>query len=299
MSITLHLTMVVFHLALIAVWASALEFRVVFTLENENTVAFLITAIATTFGTVCTVTSVWCYFSFLFQAYFAILVFLTQTLAMRQSIRSQQMLTVTHDSTAAWAGLGAAFLSVWEQRNVRASIAGVVSVFLYLGTVSALHVTTSTLFFVDTFNSSKTVTVSTQGLPAYDFSGFDLSREADRSYIQCVSLDLCDLTAFELRSSEHAKLSAWGSLYFLPSIMNSNKNLGLNGTTLYDVLDSNSGTGNVTVNATGFDVRCGYLRPAPVDIDSSQLNVSVYIAATISGTQYDVGPLSKMVLCSV
>lgn len=34
--------------------------------------------------------------------------------------------------------------------------------------------------------------------------------------------------------------------------------MGLSGGTLYDVLELNAGTGNVTVNATGFNVTCSY-----------------------------------------
>jgi hypothetical protein len=50
-----------------------------------------------------------------------------------------------------------------------------------------------------------------------------------------------------------------GSLYFLPSILGSNTSLGLKDGTLYDVVDINSGVGNVTVDAAGFDITCGYL----------------------------------------
>ncbi|KAJ7885217.1 hypothetical protein B0H13DRAFT_1889637 [Mycena leptocephala] len=52
---------------------------------------------------------------------------------------------------------------------------------------------------------------------------------------------------------------AKGSLYFLPSALKSTKNLGLSGGTMYDVLGANHGTGNVTVETTGFNVTCRYL----------------------------------------
>jgi hypothetical protein len=49
------------------------------------------------------------------------------------------------------------------------------------------------------------------------------------------------------------------SLYSLPSVLSGKTNtIGLHGGTLYDVLGPNVGVGNVTVNATGFDITCGY-----------------------------------------
>lgn len=52
---------------------------------------------------------------------------------------------------------------------------------------------------------------------------------------------------------------ALGSLYFLPSIIGRETSLGLQGGTLYDVLDNTTvSSGSATVNATGFNVTCGY-----------------------------------------
>jgi hypothetical protein len=51
---------------------------------------------------------------------------------------------------------------------------------------------------------------------------------------------------------------AWGSLYSLPVALQSDTNLGLHGRTLYDVLNNNAGTSNVTVGATGLNITCGY-----------------------------------------
>jgi hypothetical protein len=49
------LTLVVLHLILIVIWAKELENHLVFSLDHQKTVSLLITAITTTFGTVCTV----------------------------------------------------------------------------------------------------------------------------------------------------------------------------------------------------------------------------------------------------
>jgi hypothetical protein len=48
-------------------------------------------------------------------------------------------------------------------------------------------------------------------------------------------------------------------LYSLPSILGSATNLGLHDGTLYDVLNIDTVAGNATVNASGFNVTCGYV----------------------------------------
>jgi hypothetical protein len=52
-SLVLHSTLIAIHLALLAVWSRGLEHRVIFDLGQQRKVSFLITAITTTFGTVC------------------------------------------------------------------------------------------------------------------------------------------------------------------------------------------------------------------------------------------------------
>ncbi|KAJ7123471.1 hypothetical protein C8R44DRAFT_917562 [Mycena epipterygia] len=109
---------------------------------------------------------------------------------------------------------------------------GITTVFLYLGNILVLHITTPALFSLETFNSSRLVGVGTQGLPAYNNP---------------------DDNVFNLETYVH------GSLYFLPYVVAPNAtNLGLHEGTLYDVLNVPAGPGNATVNATGFNITCGY-----------------------------------------
>ncbi|KAJ7325388.1 hypothetical protein DFH08DRAFT_1028130 [Mycena albidolilacea] len=229
LSLVLHSLLVGIHLALLAIWAKGLEHRIVFSLDNQKIVNLLITAIANTFGTI----------------YSAALVFVTQRLWTRQSLRADQTLTATHDSAAAWTGIGSALSQLWAQRTASGSVIGVLSVFLYLANILVLHITTPALFSFETFNSTRTVRVATQSLPSLDsFSQVNWSDPNDA------------FTAiWGLVRSDYVK----GSLYFLPSILESNTSLGLKDGTLYDVVDINSGVGNVTVDATGFDITCGYL----------------------------------------
>ncbi|KAJ7819299.1 hypothetical protein B0H13DRAFT_2682576 [Mycena leptocephala] len=172
--------------------------------------------------------------------YSAVLVFLTQTLSVRRSLQMDQSLTATHDNAAAWSGIGSAVTHIWHQNAVPASTAVVLSTFLYLANALALHITTSSLFAIVPFNSSRTLTVPTQSLPAfnslYDAENPDASGEA-KSY-------------------------ATESLYFLPTIVANGttglSTLGLHEGALYDVLDVSAVTGNGTVNATAFDISCGF-----------------------------------------
>ncbi|KAJ7475479.1 hypothetical protein B0H11DRAFT_1727511, partial [Mycena galericulata] len=159
----------------------------------------------------------------------ALLVFVTQTLWMRHSIQKTQTLTATHDHAAAWAGIGAAISHLWYQKAVPASITGVLSVLFYLGNILILHITTPALFSLATFTSPSRINVQTQGLPDFNRSLNSL---------------LIEYTA--------------GALYFLPSVVGNATNLGLWDSTLYEVPDVNTGSGNVTVAAIGFNITCGY-----------------------------------------
>ncbi|KAJ7794609.1 hypothetical protein B0H14DRAFT_2922762 [Mycena olivaceomarginata] len=219
--VIMHLTLVAIHLVLVGVWSTQVEHRLVFALEHQKIVSLLITAIMTTFGTI----------------YSALLVFVTQTLSMRRGLQRYQTLTATHDNAAAWSGIGSAVAQIWNQKAAPASVAGVLSVFLYLASILAFHITTPALFSLEAFTAPLSVPVQTQSLPAFNASaGYNLSNPA--------SLVVTNY--------------ATSSLYFIP--------LGLSGGTLYDVLDINAGTGNVTVNAKGFNISCGYVSESDVNI---------------------------------
>ncbi|KAJ7841690.1 hypothetical protein B0H14DRAFT_2782285 [Mycena olivaceomarginata] len=166
---------------------------------------------------------------------------------MRRSIQLDQTLTATHDHAAAWAGIGAAVSSIWHQKAVTASIGGVLSIFLYLGNILVLHITTPALFSLETFTSPVPIPVGTQSLPDFNRSLYDPPPfNISQNYTENETFNEVLWTAFN-------------QLYFLPSVAGDGTNLGLNGGTLFDVLDFNSGSGNATVKATGFNFSCGYL----------------------------------------
>ncbi|KAJ6486335.1 hypothetical protein DFH09DRAFT_1291576 [Mycena vulgaris] len=225
LSMFLHTTLVFIHLVLILVSLKRLEHQVVFSVEDQKNASFLITAISTTVDAI----------------YSATLVFLTQTLSMRRSFRAHQALTATHDSVTAWAGIGSALLQLWRQRTLPSSFVGVLSTFLYLGNISILHITTPALFAAQTFNSTSSEPVQTQGLPTFDFSMYDMSNEQDRSNAWK------DMTEY-----------AQGSLSSFGSTWRNATTLGLHGGTLYDTFHG-QGIGNIKFNATGFNITCRYI----------------------------------------
>jgi hypothetical protein len=102
------------------------------------------------------------------QIYSAALVFVTQRLWTRQSLRADQTLTATHDSAAAWTGIGSALSQLWTQRTASGSVIGVLSVFLYLANILVLHITTPALFSFETFNSTRPFPVATRSRPSLD-----------------------------------------------------------------------------------------------------------------------------------
>ncbi|KAJ6469325.1 hypothetical protein C8R45DRAFT_1078664 [Mycena sanguinolenta] len=256
----LHLMLVFIHLALIAIWAKNIENRVVFSLENQNIVSLFITVISQTFWTI----------------YGAVLVYVTQKLSIRRSLTTDQSLTATHDSTAAWSGIGSAGLHIWYQKAARASIAGVLSVFLYLGLILILHITTPALFSLETFTLTTPFVIQTEGLPAANLS--------------VVATGFGPTTLNQI-PDDMAKNYVTEPLFYLPYV-DRNAHVGLNGGTLYDVPETNPGSGNTTVGATGFNITCGLLENVTVGSGGSDFgwelssgNVSL---GKVTGTYIDV-----------
>ncbi|KAJ6488817.1 hypothetical protein C8R45DRAFT_929524 [Mycena sanguinolenta] len=91
------------------------------------------------------------------KIYTAVLVFITQTLATRRSLQRSQMLTTTHDNTAAWAGIGAAISLLRNPTKDHISL---------------------------TFNSTRTYSIPTRSLPH-----FNVAPDADNQVCQVAILD--------------------------------------------------------------------------------------------------------------
>jgi hypothetical protein len=86
-----------------------------------------------------------------------------------------QMLTVTHDTAAAGAGIGAALSNIWRRRTAPRSTLGVAFALVYLGNIGILHITTSSLFSIQIFNATRSMSVGTEGLPAVNLTRYIMS----------------------------------------------------------------------------------------------------------------------------
>ncbi|KAJ7697968.1 hypothetical protein B0H14DRAFT_2649647 [Mycena olivaceomarginata] len=189
-----------------------------------------------------------CLFSYHRKYHFiwdTLLVFLTQKLSTRKSLRTPQALTATHDSTAAWGGIGSSLSYLWHQKTVSVSMFGVLSVVTYLGSILVLHVTTSSLISLQTFNLSRLLPFTTQSVPVFNFAAENWTTND---------------FGFNRKGWFNVHAYTRDSLSSLPSILGGKTNtVGLYDGTLYDTLGPNEGVGNVTVKATGFNISCGYI----------------------------------------
>ncbi|KAJ6582222.1 hypothetical protein B0H19DRAFT_1252339 [Mycena capillaripes] len=190
-------------------------------------------------------------------------------MSMRRTLTKNQPLTVTHDGTAAWAGIGSAVLYIWRQNAVRASVAGVLSVFLYFGGILVLHITTPALFSLETFNSTSSSIVRTKGLPTIDLSGYDITTLQDID-------DLPEYALFSLTDY------VTESLEYLPFVDGST-HIGLEGMTLYDVPETNIGIGNITVAATGFNISCGFLEDVQAKLNADNNSWTLQFGGSVVG----------------
>ncbi|KAG2752116.1 hypothetical protein P692DRAFT_20830339 [Suillus brevipes Sb2] len=177
-----------------------------------------------------------------YTLYTAILVFLTQQLAMSSALIRRLKLTTIHDVSSAWAGLGSALSSVWKQTGIPASLWATAAVTTYLICISVLHITSSTLLHFQTFNSSLPTNVST-------------------------TLGWVDLTNFIFNPIPiTASLPAISQFSGLISA-------GLSGNTVYDTLQTSSAVGHAMVNATTITSNCGLIPNVTYDGTTAMRNV--------------------------
>ncbi|KAJ6602731.1 hypothetical protein DFH09DRAFT_1125418, partial [Mycena vulgaris] len=239
---TLHVALVLFNIALLFTGLKSWEHRIAFSLDRQTTVSFWATAITTGFGTI----------------YTSILVFLTQKLAMRRNIQLHQTLTATHDSIFAWAGLGSAVATLYNQLAVPASVFGSLNVAGYLGCISILHIAIPAFISVETFDTTVAVTARTFGIP--DFHN---------------STSVISTGAFMMEYPPD--FLRWRGIF------EDSQMLGLFNSSLYEVLQNvTPGNGKAQVSATGINITCGYL-PAVI-----QNNFEGYLNASLGNIQTTV-----------
>ncbi|KAG2064921.1 hypothetical protein BDR04DRAFT_1109348 [Suillus decipiens] len=212
----LHVMLVMIHIALVIFYVRHWEHHVTFsfTPTNNDFWPVVLSASLQAFYTI----------------YTAVLLFLTQQLAISRTLVRRLKLTAIHDISGAWVGLGSALSSVWRQTDIPASWWTTSAVAAYLASITVLHVTSSTLLQFQTFNTSMTTSVPTT-----------LGWPDDSSYGSSANLGLIT-----------PSLPVVNHLTGLVSA-------GLSNTTLYDTLKTNAIAGNATVNATTVTSRCGLI----------------------------------------
>ena len=182
------------------------------------------------------------------EIYSVVLVVVTQQLAIQGVLIKHQTLTAAHDESTAWTGLGSALLVLWKQTHVAASVVGTISITIYLVGISVLHVSTPSLFSLQIFELPNGTTISTRVRMPSLTDLYNSSSEA-----------ASDTTVF------------WNGIdYALPYLSHADPSnlIGVQNSTLYDILGNNNGTGNVSVSAKAFNVTCGSIPNISVSVSN-------------------------------
>ncbi|KAH7911315.1 hypothetical protein BJ138DRAFT_936533 [Hygrophoropsis aurantiaca] len=219
----MHVGLIILHLCLVVVAIRHTEHRATIPISSND--AVWTTALSASLQAFYTI-------------YAALLVYTTQALALSQMLLTYQPLTATHDAVRAWSGLGTAFDSLWQQRKITSIPFKVLCVTLYLISISALHIASSSIIQFQNFNSTQTISVDTK-LAWPDNSWFTIA---------------------EYQTYSSASTSMWNDITSAAPFVSGISGIstaGLDGFTVYDVLVPNDGTGNATVNATTVHVQCG------------------------------------------
>ncbi|KAF8841050.1 hypothetical protein BDN67DRAFT_577113 [Paxillus ammoniavirescens] len=210
----LHALLIILHSVLLGMLLTGVDHRISISPLKANFYSVLLTVMQQTFFTV----------------YQGALVVITQQLALRSNLRRRQTLTALHDKSVAWGGLGASILSLWRQVSVPTAVHGTLCVVLYLVSISILHVSSSSLIDVETYDTNVPSKVRTiLGLP--------------------------NMTAVEAEYDDESWDNA-GAVASALGQLPASFNHGLVNSTIYDILLETTGVGNTTLNATTFTAKC-------------------------------------------
>ncbi|EIW81929.1 hypothetical protein CONPUDRAFT_164643 [Coniophora puteana RWD-64-598 SS2] len=222
LSHVLHGLLVILHLILLGVYSHHLEHRTVLAYTQQSQVwTTVLSASLQAF----------------YVIYASLLVVFTQKLGLLHNLQRRQSLTTMADVSDAWAGLGSAFLGLWHQTKLPVSVGSTIAVTLYLLCVLVLHIASSTIMQLETFNGTVNASVPTRlHLPSNFF--------AVAQGTGYTPWPVVDQYLFA-----NDTIGAYAS------------QPGLSGSTLYDVLPSrtNAYTGRTLVNSTTINATCGLM----------------------------------------
>lgn len=209
----LHIIFVLFHVFILALNISGIEHHLVVPLTsgNEIWVTILSTSSQAFYVIYCT-----------------ILLYLMQRLTFLKNVTVHQTVTALHDTMSAWSGLGSALECLWRQSIVPASWWSILFITAYLACVSSLHVVSSSIIQLQTFNSTV---------------------DASATKISYWPSPDVNMTAMQ-----------WQTISALVPTLGQFANLqdmGLHGATLYDIIQSTDTPGRAIVNASSVRANCG------------------------------------------
>ncbi|KAF9239408.1 hypothetical protein BU15DRAFT_74565 [Melanogaster broomeanus] len=181
-----------------------------------------------------------------YTIYTAVLVYLTQNLALTRDLSRPQLLTAIHDTSGAWNGIGAALLFLWRQTKVTVSLGKVLAVATYLLNTMILHITSSSILQFQTYNTT-TIEMASSTLTWLNSMDYELDWDT-----------ISDVVSYVPQLAEISMV-------------------GLANDTLYEVIDPNRGVGNVNVSAVTVQADCGLV---------SNANISFLSQASIGWTVF-------------
>ncbi|KAI5835907.1 hypothetical protein K523DRAFT_411177 [Schizophyllum commune Tattone D] len=227
----MHIFLVIMHITLLILCLLHLEENVVVPITDNNSFGDLTSTAVTVSAT-------------LFATFYgALLIWMTQRLALRRLLTSQQTLTAMHDEYNSWIGLGSALMTLYGQTRIRSAVGSISCITSYLVNAAILHVTIPAMFSlqVGTLLHSADVT-SLAAYPRVDHI-FDVRsnwRNSDNHLLGTLLSDASSLLPYVALTDAH-------------------QTVGLDGATMYDQLLVTDGNGTVFVEATTFNVTCGTL----------------------------------------
>ncbi|KAH8798737.1 hypothetical protein DL96DRAFT_1688013 [Flagelloscypha sp. PMI_526] len=221
----LHTLLVILHLALVLVMLKQWERRVVVGIDQDPArwtlgMRISLQAFAIT--------------------YLALILYLTQKLALRRTLSQLRTLTSSHDRYAAWLGLGTAFQSLLSQWTVNSGIGAILLIVVYLAGCAVVKITTPSLFdFVPVNQTFPTTMKSHSSLIGLDNLGHprEWAARAD------AFTNMTDAISPYLSMSTRGTLDAPGLL----------------GNMVYELPKLSDAVVTATVSAYITNVTCGYI----------------------------------------
>ncbi|KAI0683023.1 hypothetical protein BC835DRAFT_1423689 [Cytidiella melzeri] len=207
----LHIVLILLYAAAVMVASHQYEhgLNYAFTTAGQTSMSFTVSAVAQTFSTV----------------YLAVLVLVTQRLALIRDLHTRQTPTAIHDKSSAWLGLGSSLVTLLDQTRVPAAVSSVVFIAIWLGGVAILHIAIPASVSVSVYNHTVATQQQTQ-----------LARPDHQSSLDFVG----------------------GAAWDILAVYDQFQQIGLLDNMIYDIIPTLPTAENqATVNATIFTANCG------------------------------------------